>query len=98
MATVTTEKTVIDKEPARSGTASAGPAKSSMVVVELSIPPSPPMAIKKLRKGKGKLYRDIEAVVDDMMKDGTVKAGAQPIVIIVPTVPMPPWMHGDDDD
>jgi hypothetical protein len=73
--------------------------KSQIVVVDLDEPQSP-VSVKRLRKGKGKLFNHVERIVKDLVEDGTVKAGAQPIVIVVRELPAPPWAffgHNDDD-
>jgi hypothetical protein len=71
--------------------------KSSMVIVELDEPQSS-VAVKRLRKGKGSLYKNVEQVVKDLTDDGTIKSGAQPVVIIVQEIPAPPWAFDEDDD
>lgn len=71
--------------------------KSSMVIVELDEPQSS-VAVKRLRKGKGSLYKSVEQVVNDLTNDGTIKSGAQPVVIIVQEIPAPPWAFDDDDE
>ncbi len=71
--------------------------KSSMVIVELDGPQSS-VAVKRLRKGKGSLYKNVEQVVKDLTDEGTIKSGAQPVVIIVQEIPSPPWAFDDDDD
>ncbi len=68
-----------------------------MVIVELDEPQSS-VAVKRLRKGKGSLYKSVEQVVKDLTDEGTIKAGAQPVVIIVQEIPSPPWAFDDDDD
>jgi hypothetical protein len=70
---------------------------SSMVIVELDEPQSS-VAVKRLRKGKGSLYKSVEQVVKDLTDEGTIKAGAQPVVIIVQEIPAPPWAFDDDED
>ena len=70
---------------------------SSMVIVELD-EPQPSIAVKRLRKGKGSLYKSVEQVVKDLTDDGTIKSGAQPVVIIVQEIPTPPWAFDEDDD
>lgn len=70
--------------------------KSSMVIVELDEPQSS-VAVKRLRKGKGSLYKNVEQVVKDLTDDGTIKTGAQPVVIIVQEIPAPPWAFDEDD-
>ena len=52
--------------------------KSQIVVVDLDEPQSP-VAVKRLRKGKGKLFNHVERIVKDLVDDGTVKASAQPV-------------------
>ena len=71
--------------------------KSSMVIVELDEPQSS-VAVRKLRKGKGSLFKSVEQVVKDLSEDGTIKSGAQPVVIIVQEIPSPPWAFDEDDD
>ena len=68
------------------GTASRGPDKASatsqLLVVDLGKRQSPKQ-LKRLRKGRGKLVGRIDQIVADLVEAGTVKAGAQPIVIVV---------------
>ena len=71
--------------------------KSSMVIVELDEPQSS-VAVRKLRKGKGSLFKSVEQVVKDLTDEGTIKSGAQPVVIIVQEIPSPPWAFDEDDD
>jgi hypothetical protein len=71
--------------------------KTAMVIVELDEPQSS-VAVKRLRKGKGKLFNNVDQIVKDLIEDGTVKANAQPVVIIVQEIPSPPWAMDDDDD
>jgi hypothetical protein len=76
-----------------------------LVLVELAKRRSPEQ-VRRLRKGRGKLLVDIEDVVADLTKDGTIAADAQPVVIVVrEMVPLPlPWplnaadFDTDDDD
>jgi hypothetical protein len=56
--------------------------KSQMVVVDLEGLHSPG-AIKRLRRGKGKLFHRVERIVSDLVQDGTVKSIAQPVVVVV---------------
>ena len=72
-------------------------ATSKLVVVELDEPQST-LAIKRMRKGKGRLLKHIDQIVDDLSADGTIKGNAQPVVIIVQEIPSPPWLLDDDDD
>jgi hypothetical protein len=59
-----------------------GRSQSQMVVVEIGEPQSPE-SVSRLSKGKGKLFKDVERIVNDLIKDGTVKSNAQPVVIVV---------------
>lgn len=70
--------------------------KPSLVIVELD-EPQPVVALKRLRKGKGKLYQHIGQIVHDLTEDGTVKAGVQPLVIVIQQMPSFPWSLDDDD-
>ena len=72
-------------------------ASSSMVIVELDEPQSS-VAVKRLRKGKGTLYKNVEQIVKDLTDEGTIKSGAQPVVIIGQEIPAPPWAFDDDED
>jgi hypothetical protein len=71
--------------------------KSHMVVVDLGETQSS-VAVKRLRKGRGKLFSHVEQIVKDLIEDGTVKASAQPVVIVVRESLSPPWFDNDDDD
>jgi hypothetical protein len=70
---------------------------SPIVIVELDEPQSA-IAVRRLRKGKGKLLKHVEQIVKDLVDDGTVKANAQPIVLVVQEIPVPPWAFGYDED
>ncbi len=71
-------------------------ATSKLVVVELDEPQST-LSIKRMRKGKGKLLKHIDQIVEDLTADGTIKGNAQPVVIIVQEIPSPPWLVDDED-
>jgi hypothetical protein len=83
--------------PAAEARATEKSGTSSMVVVELDEPQSS-VAVKRLRQGKGSLYKSVERIVKDLTDDGTIKSGAQPLVIIVQEIPSPPWAFDEDDD
>ena len=70
-----------------------------IVIVELDEPQSA-TAVRRLRKGKGKLLKHVEQIIKDLTDDGTIKASAQPVVLVVQEIPAPPWAFGggDDDD
>ena len=70
--------------------------KSSMVIVELD-EPQPALAVKRLRKGKGRLFNHVGQIVKDLVEDGTVRADAQPVVIVIQEIPSPPWALDDED-
>jgi hypothetical protein len=71
--------------------------KSQVVIVDLEQPQSA-VAVRRLRKGKGKLFNHVDQIVKDLVADGTVKANAQPVVILVHEIPAPFWAAFDDDD
>jgi hypothetical protein len=71
------------------------------VVVDLGRGQSPKQ-VRRLRKGRGKLMRRIDEIVDELAAAGTVKPVAQPVIVIVrERVPLP-WpfsrMPVDFDD
>jgi hypothetical protein len=84
-------------------------AKQQIVMVDLGRRQSPKQ-VRRLREGRGKLIEHIEEIVEDLVEAGTVKANAQPVVIIVRETPPVPWPfdaadfdddnddHDDDDD
>jgi Family of unknown function (DUF6200) len=82
---------------ARASEKATASSSSSMVIVELDEPQSS-VAVKRLRKGKGTLYKSVEQIVKDLTEEGTIKSGAQPVVIIVQEIPAPPWAFDDDED
>lgn len=47
--------------------------------------------VKALRKGQGKLMTRIEGIVSELVATGTIKANAQPVVIIVREEPPLLW-------
>lgn len=71
-------------------------ATSKLVVVELEEPQST-LSIKRMRKGKGRLLKHIDQIVEDLASDGTIKGNVQPVVIIVQEIPSPPWLLDDED-
>ena len=64
------------------GTASDKTTRSQLLVVDLGKRQSPKQ-VRRLRKGRGKLVGRIDQIVADLVEAGTVKPGAQPIVIVV---------------
>jgi Family of unknown function (DUF6200) len=74
------------------------PSKSSLVVVELAKPRSREQ-VRRLRKGHGKLVTDIEDAIEELVGSGTVKAGVQPVVIVVrEATPALLWALDYDED
>jgi hypothetical protein len=75
--------------------------KPQLVLVDLSKRQTP-RQIKRLRKGRGTLVTRIDEIVEELVQAGTVKAGAQPVVVIVREkvlVPMPwPFANLDYDE
>jgi len=72
--------------------------KSQIVVVELGEAQSS-RDVKRLRKGQGKLFTRVERIVNDLAEAGTVKASAQPVVIVVREIPSPlDFFESEDDD
>ena len=70
---------------------------SQIVVVDLD-EAQPARRVKLLRKGRGKLMTRVERIVADLVEAGTVKSGAQPVVIVVREAQAPFWFLEDDDD
>jgi len=94
MATVTVAATE-QKEEQKEERGHGKTGKSSMVIVELDEPQSA-AAVRRLRKGKGRLFHHVEQIVKDLIEDETIKADAQPVVILVQEIPSPPWAFDDD--
>jgi hypothetical protein len=80
-----------------------GHEKPQLVLVELAKRRSPKQ-VRRLRKGRGKLMADIDDVIADLTEAGTIKAGAQPVVVVVREMVPLPWplnavdLDEDDDD
>ena len=72
--------------------------QSKIVVVDLG-PPQSPLRVQRLRKGEGTLIKRIEGIVDDLVQDGTVRADAQTVVVVVREfAPFPFGAFGGEDD
>jgi hypothetical protein len=56
--------------------------KHQIVVVDLNEAQSS-QQVKQLRKGQGQLMTHVERIVNELIEAGTVKATAQPVVIVV---------------
>ena len=66
-----------------------------MVIVDLDEPQSS-LHVKRLRKGQGRLMAHVERIVNDLIEAGTVKATAQPVVIVVREASSSVFGLGDD--
>jgi hypothetical protein len=77
--------------------------KSQLVMVDLSRRQSAKQ-VRQLRKGHGSLVRRIDEIVEQLVQSGTLKADAQPVVIVVREKLALPWpfsqieLNEDDDD
>ena len=75
--------------------------KTQLVLVDLSRRQTPKQ-ISRLRKGRGSLIPRIDKIVEELVNSGTVKAEAQPVVIIVRETVTLPWpfvnLDYDNDD
>jgi hypothetical protein len=40
-------------------------------------------AVKRLRKGSGRLLEDVQTAIDDLRAAGAISAAAQPVIVIV---------------
>jgi hypothetical protein len=56
-----------------------------------------PKRISRLRKGRGNLVPRIDKIVEELIESGTVKADAQPVVIIVRETMALPWPFANLD-
>ena len=56
--------------------------KSQIIVVDLEERQASKQ-IKRLRNGEGKLMDHIEKIISELSEAGTIKSGAQPVVVIV---------------
>ena len=73
-------------------------AKSNLVIVELAKRRNTEQ-VRRLRKGRGPLASDIEDALEELVKSGTIKADATPVVVVVREVTPPlMWALDYDDD
>jgi hypothetical protein len=91
-----------ERREQRDQQAQRDPARPELVIVDLG-KRQRPKQVRRLRKGRGKLVGRIDAIVDELVQAGTVKANAQPVVVVVREEPSLPWPFGairnnDDDD
>jgi hypothetical protein len=73
-------------------------ASSQIVVVDLGDVQSP-LRLSSLRKGEGELINRIDRIVGDLVQDGTLKSGAQTVVVVVREFTSFPFgaFSGEDD-
>lgn len=81
MPAATDASTKRDSQTGENGHAT-GASGHQLVIVDLGRRQSA-KRVKKLRKGKGKLVGRVDQIVADLMEAGTLKAGVQPVVIVV---------------
>jgi hypothetical protein len=75
---MTTQPTPSEQREQRKGKRS----NQQLVVVELDKTRSHEQ-VRRLRKGRGKLVGDIDEVLEELIESGTIKADAQPVIIVV---------------
>ncbi|NUQ76331.1 MAG: hypothetical protein HUU21_22565 [Polyangiaceae bacterium] len=56
--------------------------QNSLLVVDIG-KKQPRKRIRDLRKGKGRLFRKVHQVIDEMRANGAIDENAKPIVIVV---------------
>jgi hypothetical protein len=54
--------------------------------------------VNLLRKGQGKLMKRVEGIIKDLVNAGTVKATAQPVVIVVRESPVASFFGFDEQE
>jgi Family of unknown function (DUF6200) len=89
--TTTTEQRELGEPPEQAETG-----RPPLVMVDLSKRQTSER-IKRLRRGRGSLLKRIEEIVEALIQAGTVKAGAQPVVIVVREKPSMIWPFATDD-
>jgi hypothetical protein len=70
---------------------------SQFVVVDLG-KSQPTEQVNALRKGQGKLFTDLERIVEDLVTAGTIQSNAQPLIIVVRENSAPAIEVSDDSD
>jgi hypothetical protein len=76
------EMTVEPSAPSSTDYRGSREAGSQIVVVDLGDTQSP-LRVNSLRKGEGELINRIDRIVGDLVQDGTLKSGAQTVVVVV---------------
>jgi len=70
---------------------------SQFVIVDLG-GSQPTEQVNGLRKGQGKLFTDLERIVEDLVTAGTIQSNAQPVIIVVRENSAPAIEVFDDSD
>jgi hypothetical protein len=82
MATTTTSSPGSEQREHREHRPQEKTDKSQIIVVDLE-ERQPSKQIRRLRNGEGKLMDHIEKIISELSEAGTIKSGAQPVVVIV---------------
>jgi Family of unknown function (DUF6200) len=82
MATTTTSSSGSEQREHRDHRPQEKTDKSQIIVVDLE-ERQPSKQIRRLRNGEGKLMDHIEKIISELSEAGTIKSGAQPVVVIV---------------
>jgi hypothetical protein len=75
----------------------ADKAGKPLIIVDLGEPQSS-LQVRRLRKGKGKLFSNVERIISDLTEAGTLKSSSQPVVIVVREAPSVWPFDADPDD
>ena len=54
--------------------------------------------VRRLRRGKGKLVHRVERIISDLIEAGTIKATAQPVVLVVREFPSLRPLEDEEED
>ena len=82
MATPTTSSPGLEQREHREHRPQEKTDKSQIIVVDLEERQASKQ-IRRLRNGEGKLMDHIEKIISELSEAGTIKSGAQPVVVIV---------------
>jgi hypothetical protein len=82
MATTTTSSPGSEQREHREHRPQEKTDKSQIIVVDLEERQASKQ-IRRLRNGEGKLMDHIEKIISELSEAGTIKSGAQPVVVIV---------------
>jgi hypothetical protein len=70
---------------------------SQFVVIDLG-KLQPTEQVNALRKGQGKLFSDLERILEDLVAAGTIQSNAQPVIVVVRENSAPAIEVPDDSD